>query len=197
MKHAVLLVLVYMCIYAEHCFESTMALSMEECDLYQQQLGEKVNFLEAERNNLHQRLLEANEVIGNLKMDLMQAKWEVRELSSSLKREEKTVLNVQRELSNSQRRVEQLRDQNDEAKQIIDKLEYKIKYDPRNDCKCLCSQFDVARFCIARVYWLVTYFVRSIPFSNLILGTLDSLVEWIEPEVHLIETTQPTMKLLW
>ena len=205
MRQALLLVIVYICI--EHYYEKkrlsdeleiksselalkTLALekknlSMMESDLYRQ-LSDRVHSLETERDRLHQQLLEEKETNGDLKRERMETEWKIRDLSNNLEREKKTVQIIQRELSNSQRQVDQLRGENDRAKRRIHELEYERDHDPRNGCKCLCSRFDTARFCTSEVYGLVTHFVRRIPGSSIVLGVLDHIFEWIEPEVHRI-----------
>ena len=207
MKQLVVLVLVYIYVNIEHYFEAkrlseeleiksselaskTLALEenklvMMESDLYQQ-LSVNVESLEAERDQLHEQLLKANNVNNDLKRELTVAEWKISDLNSDLEREENTVLTFRKELSNSQKRVEQLRDENDEAKRRIDNLKYEIEHDPRNGCKCLCGRFDEARFCTSQVYWMATYVVRQIPGSSFILGALDYLFKWIEPELHRI-----------
>ena len=158
---------------------------------------ERLEILELDMNmkakyydNLHETMLKINTLNSELNTKLYQADWKIKELDRSLEDERRNVRSLQSELS-------QLRNENDIAKRKINHLENEIRNDPRNGCACLCSDFDMARFCIAKTYRVATYLVRRIPGHGNVLGLLDKVFEWIEPEVHLLEYRKEHSRLLY
>ena len=142
---------------------------------------------EAEIDSLSARLSEVSELNIKLTKEKSDAEWKSFTLENDVKTERRNVQSLKSELSSSRKEVEQLRQEKSRADRQIDKLQYKIDNDPRNGCKCLCSDFDAARFCGANLYWMLTHYARLLPFSNFVLGLLDQLVTWIEPNVYLLE----------
>ena len=142
---------------------------------------------EAEIDSLNTRLSEVSELNIKLTKEKRDAEWKSFTLENDVKTERRNVQSLKSELSSSRKEVEHLRQEKSRADRRIDQLQYKIDHDPRNGCKCLCSDFDAARFCGANLYWMLTHYVRLLPFSNFVLGLLDKLVSYIEPNVHLLE----------
>ena len=171
-------------------------LEVMESDLFNE-LSEQVSSLKVDRDDLRESELKLNSVNDDLNNKLNLCEWKIEDLGTRLEDERRDVRSLQSELSQTKKHVDQLRNENDNAKRKIDHLEYKIRNDPRNGCACLCSDFDMARFCITKVYYVATYLVRHIPGSSFILGLTDKLMEWIEPEVHLLEYRKEHSRLLY
>lgn len=171
-------------------------LEVMESDLFNE-LGEQVNSLKVDRDDLRESELKLNSMNDDLNNKLNLCEWKIEDLGTRLEDERRSVRSLQSELSQTKKHVDQLRNENDLAKRKIDHLEQEIRNDPRNGCACLCSDFDMARFCIAKTYRVATYLVRKLPGSSFILGLIDKLIEWIEPEVHLLEYRKEHSRLLY
>ena len=151
-------------------------------------LIEQVKSLIVERNDLRERVSKLNTMNNDLNNKLYQADWKIKETGRHLEDERRNVRSLQSELSQTKKQVNQLRDKNDDIKRRIDFLE--------NDCDCLCSSIDAARYCVAKTYRVATHYVRKLPLSNILLGLLDQLFDLVMPATRGIEQRRGNVRFL-
>ena len=161
-------------------------LEIMESKLYSQ-MNERLQSLEAERDQLYAQLLETSQVNSRLRTYINQAEREIYELRRNLEMERDKLRTAERELRYANEQLDKLRVENSEAKRKIDRLEDKIRNDPRNWCDCICSSFDAFRFCTYAIYRMATYFLRQYVGSSLLLTALDYAFDLLKPHAHRLQ----------
>lgn len=161
-------------------------LKIIESELYSQ-LNERLQSLEAERDQLYEQLLEASQKNSQCKTYKSQAEREIYELKRNLEMDREKLRTTERELRYANEQVDKLRVENSEANRKINSLEDKIRNDPRNWCDCICSSFDAFRFCTHAIYRMATYFLRQYFGSSLLLTALDYAFDLLKPHAHRLQ----------
>lgn len=157
-----------------------------ESELYSQ-MNDRLQSVEAKRNQLYAQLLEESHVNSELRNYKNHAEREIYELRRNLETERDRLRTAERELRYANEQVDRLRDKNSEANRRINQLEDKIRNDPRNGCKCICSSSEAFRYCTYSIYRMATYFLRPYIGSSLLLTTLDSAFDLLEPHSHYLQ----------
>ena len=161
-------------------------LEIMESELYSQ-MNDRLQSLEAKRDQLYAQLLEASQVNSGLRTYINQAEREMNELRRNLEMEHEKFRRTERELRYANEQLDKLRVENSEANRKISRLEDKIRNDPRNWCDCICSSFDAFRFCTHAIYRMATYFLRQYVGSSLLLTALDYAFDLLKPHTHRLQ----------
>ena len=154
------------------------AKKLMESELYSQ-LNERLQSLEAERDQLYEQLLEASQINRQCKTYKSQAEREIYELKRNLEMDREKLHTTERELRYANEQVDKLRVENSEGNRKIDRLEDKIRNDPRNRCNCICSSFDAFMFCTHAIYRMATYIS-----SNFLLPALEYAFDLLKLHAH-------------